>query len=212
MSPNSSELVVALCTNLQRRSSAAPPSLVCRTTRSASHRSACPGSSRWPRCKWPSQAEQKGLACEGQRAARVRIRRCFSERHVWWGFKQSRSPLTWNKEHDASGKGAVEPLEGGEVGKGEDSCDDASEAGHGGEDHESTSGVPVGYGQKSKFSKSGTKITKITARPEITFRLLIQPQIANGSHALFNRSCCTRRSFFQPSIKEVNPILSSRYS
>lgn len=98
------------------------------------------------------------------------------------------------------------------MGKGEDSCDDASEARHGREDHESTSGVPVGYGQKSKFSESGTKMCsppKIAVRPKITFRLLIQPQITNGSHALFNRSCCTRRSFFPPSVKEVNPILSS---
>lgn len=56
--------------------------------------------------------------------------------------------LTWNKEHDASSEWAVEPLEGGEVGKGEDSCDDASKAWHGREDHESASGIPVGWGVK----------------------------------------------------------------
>lgn len=53
--------------------------------------------------------------------------------------------LTWNKEHDPSSKGAVEPLKSGEVGKGEDPCDDASEAWHGGEDHESTCGIPVSW-------------------------------------------------------------------
>lgn len=159
MSLDSPELVVALCTNLQRRSSAAPPSPVCRTTRSASHRSACPGSSRWPRCKWPWRAEQKGLTCEGERAAHVRILSLFLQEDTSnRGFKRSQSPLTWNKEHDAGSEGAVEPLEGGEVGEGEDSCDDASEARHGREDHESTSGVPVGYGRKSKLSKSGTKM------------------------------------------------------
>lgn len=56
--------------------------------------------------------------------------------------------LTWNKEHDASSKRAVEPLKGREVGKGEDSCDDASKAWHGREDHEGASGVPVGWGVK----------------------------------------------------------------
>lgn len=56
--------------------------------------------------------------------------------------------LTWNKEHDASSKGAIEPLEGRKVGKREDSSNDPSKAGHGREDHESTSGIPVGWGKK----------------------------------------------------------------
>lgn len=51
--------------------------------------------------------------------------------------------LTWNKEHDACSKWAIEPLKSGEVSKGEDSRDDASKAGHGGKDHESSSGIPV---------------------------------------------------------------------
>ena len=36
------------------------------------------------------------------------------------------------------------------MGKGEDSCDDASKARHGREDHESTSGIPVGWEVKQK--------------------------------------------------------------
>lgn len=57
-------------------------------------------------------------------------------------------PLTWNKEHDSSSKGAIEPLKGWKVGKGKDSSNDSSEAWHGREDHEGTSCIPVGWRAK----------------------------------------------------------------
>ena len=66
--------------------------------------------------------------------------------------------LTWNKEHDPSSKGAVEPLESREVGKGEDSCDNTSKAWHGGEDHESTSGIPVSWGGAKQGREHTVKI------------------------------------------------------
>lgn len=53
--------------------------------------------------------------------------------------------LTGDKEHDSCGEGAVEPLEGGEVGEGHDPGDDAREAWHGWEDHEGPGGVPVSW-------------------------------------------------------------------
>lgn len=72
--------------------------------------------------------------------------------------------LTWNKEHDPSSKWAVEPLKSREVGKGEDSRDDASKARHGREDHESTSGIPVGWGGaeqgREQLKDVGNKISK----------------------------------------------------
>lgn len=52
--------------------------------------------------------------------------------------------LTGDKEHDPCSEGAVEPLEGGEMGEGENACDDAGEARHGRQDHEGTGGIPVG--------------------------------------------------------------------
>lgn len=66
--------------------------------------------------------------------------------------------LTWNKEHGPRSKGAVEPLKSREVGKGEDSCDDASEAWHGGEDHESPSGIPVSWGGAKQGREHTVKI------------------------------------------------------
>lgn len=53
--------------------------------------------------------------------------------------------LTGDEEHDSCGEGAVEPLEGGEVGEGHDPGDDAREARHGWEDHEGPGGVPVSW-------------------------------------------------------------------
>lgn len=81
--------------------------------------------------------------------------------------------LTWNKEHDPSSKRAVEPLKGREVGEGEDSCDDASKARHGREDHKSTSGVPVGWGGVQRRNGKGYKSTCMCIKIHLTayFRL-----------------------------------------
>lgn len=51
--------------------------------------------------------------------------------------------LTGDEEHDPSGEGAVEPLKGGEVGKGHDAGDDAGKARHRREDHKGPGGIPV---------------------------------------------------------------------
>lgn len=56
--------------------------------------------------------------------------------HLW---------LTWNKKHDPCSERAIEPLKSREVSEGEDSCNDASEARHGRQDHKGTSGIPVGW-------------------------------------------------------------------
>lgn len=151
-----------LCTNLQRRSWAEPPSRVCRTRRSASHRNACPGSWRWPRCRWPSRAERRALVGGGRseeerahhsyRSFSARPARTSNIKTTFWP-----PTLTWNKEHDASSEGAIEPLEGGKVGEGEDSRNDAGEARHSREDHESASGVPVGWGHKQRVNRDSNQ-------------------------------------------------------
>lgn len=65
--------------HLRRRSWAWPPSPVCRTRRSASHRNASPGSWLSLPCRWPYPAEQRKLAKGRQtvRHATVHQRVCF---------------------------------------------------------------------------------------------------------------------------------------
>ena len=85
--------------------------------------------------------------------------------------------LTGHKEHDPSSKWAVEPLKGWEVGKGEDARNDAGKAWHGREDHESTGGIPVGWGGVGQ-EKENT--VRICAGRGITKLQTFQFQSADG--------------------------------
>lgn len=94
-----------LKTNLQRRSSAVPPNLVCMTRRNASHRSACPESSLSPPCKWPLQAEQRELGDRtGQRDVQFKnsVQVCSRDAQVGpehqWMELYSRPPPTHLKQ------------------------------------------------------------------------------------------------------------------
>lgn len=72
---------------------------------------------------------------------------------------QGAERLTRDEEHDPGSEGAVEPLEGGEVGEGHDAGDDAGEARHRREDHKGPGGVPVSWGG------GGNSVTFLSTTP-----------------------------------------------